>query len=166
MSKRNEVLISAFYAGYQVNTDGSVTSSIGNILKLKLNTSGNYKYYSFSYRFNNKTESVKVHRLQAYQKFGPKMFERGIQVRHLNGKPLDNSFDNIAIGTVSENQMDISEDSRMKRALHATSSNRVYNVKDVREFYKLEKSYTKTMEQFKISSKGTLHYILNKALEI
>ena len=34
-------------------------------------------------------------------------------------------------------------------------------VNRVREYYKKEGSYKKTMEKFGITSKGTLHYMLN-----
>lgn len=40
-----------------------------------------------------------IHRLQAYQKFGDKIYEDGIVVRYLNGDRYDNSYDNIGIGT-------------------------------------------------------------------
>lgn len=105
---------------------------------------------------------IKCHRLQAYQKYGDMLYGEGMMVRHLNGDSLDNSWGNIAIGTNSENQMDIPEQIRLFRARYASSFMQKHNHDDIISFYKENKSYKKTMEKFEISSKGTLHYILNK----
>lgn len=109
----------------------------------------------------NISTRLRAHRLQAYQKYGDKIFDKEIVVRHLNGNPLDNSWNNILIGTNKDNQMDIPKQIRVKRSLHATSFVRKYDKEEVKLFYKENKSYKKTMEKFNISSKGTLHYILN-----
>ena len=84
------------------------------------------------------------------------------EVRHVNADRGDFSWDNILIGTHSQNMMDIPEHIRLAKALHATSHVRKYDKGEVRKFYNGCKSYKKTMEQFDISSKGTLHFILNK----
>ena len=57
---------------------------------------------------------IKVHRLAAYQKFGDKLFEKGMQVRHLNGNKLDFSFENIELGTGKENCQDIPKEQRVR----------------------------------------------------
>lgn len=57
--------------------------------------------------------------------------------------------------------MDVPEQIRIKKALHATSFCRKYNKDEVRKFHSHSKPYIKTMNKFGISSKGTLHYILN-----
>ena len=111
-------------------------------------------------RINKIKKHIKAHRIQAFQKYGNKLFEEGIMVRHKNGNPLDNTWENIILGTNSDNQMDIPEQVRIKRAKHATSFVRKYNKEEVRKFHKKERSYKLTMEKFEISSKGTLNYIL------
>jgi hypothetical protein len=113
-------------------------------------------------KINGKTTKIYAHRLQAYKKFGDAMFEDGIMVRHLDGNPANNSWDNIEIGTQSDNMMDIDADIRLAKALHATSFARKHDKETIRAFYREHNSYKKTMEHFNISSKGTLHFILNK----
>lgn len=154
----NKVLI-AHSKGYKVTKEGKVIGIKGDELKLN-----NYKgYYRFNFRnLTNTVSYVSVHRLQAYQKFGDKMFEEGILVRHLDGNPANNSWDNIEIGTNSDNMMDIDADVRLARALHATSFTRKHDKETIRAYYAEHKSYKKTMEHFNITSKGTLHFILNK----
>lgn len=154
----NKVLI-AHSKGYEVTKEGKVIGVKGNELKLN-NHEG---YYRFNFRdLNGKATSVKVHRLQAYQKFGDEMFVEGIMVRHLDGDSTNNTWNNIAIGTNSDNMMDISAEVRLAKALHATSFSRKHDKEPIRAYYAEHKSYRKTMEEFNISSKGTLHFILNK----
>jgi hypothetical protein len=112
-------------------------------------------------RVNGVKRKIKAHRLQAYQKYGDKLYETGIIVRHFDGNSKNNSWDNILIGTQSQNMMDIPKQIRVKSALIATSYVRKYDKNKVKEFYEKEKSYKKTMEYFNISSTGTLHFILN-----
>jgi hypothetical protein len=45
--------------------------------------------------------NIAIHRLQAFQKYGV-LYEEGTVVRHLNGDPGSNAWDNIAIGTVRQ----------------------------------------------------------------
>lgn len=49
---------------------------------------------------------VYEHRLVALKKFGPKIFENKVVVRHINGDKLDNSPDNIMIGSQNDNIKD------------------------------------------------------------
>ena len=112
-------------------------------------------------RHNKRFITFSAHRLQAYQKYEESMYSKGIEVRHFNGDPLDNSWNNILIGTHQQNMMDIPEQVRIKKALHATSFVRKYDKEVVKKFYNNCKSYAKTMKEFNISSKGTLHFIIN-----
>ena len=88
----------AFDKGYRVDREGIVHGIKVEVLSAP---PGNKGYPRFSIHIGKKFKSVHVHRLQAYQKFGQAMFQEGIQVRHLNGNKLDNSWNNIAIGTAS-----------------------------------------------------------------
>ena len=59
--------------------------------------------------------------------------------------------------------MDKPKEDRLMYSLNATDKWRKYNASEVKEFYNICKSYKKTMEKFNMSSKGTLHFILNNA---
>ena len=83
-------------------------------------------------------------------------------MRHLNGNEMDNSWDNIGIGTHSDNMMDMPKEVRVAKAKHASSFLKKYNHENVRDFHQSAKSYKKTMEYFGIKSKSTLYSILNK----
>lgn len=156
-SSNKEKIMGAVIKGYYVDKDGNVYSP-----NKKLNPNTSNGYLEFGYRNkNNKIIKLKVHRLQAYQKYGEKVFEDGIVVRHLNGNRLDASYDNIAIGTCHDNNMDIPEEKRKEYAINATKHMIKHDFIKIREFYNKCKSYKETMKHFNISSKGTLHYILN-----
>lgn len=143
--------------GYMVTKEGDTLNPKGE----KIGSIDRQGYIKIAVRINGKRKVVNAHRLQAYQKFGNLIFENGIQVRHKNGIKTDNSYDNILIGTYSDNRNDIPSDIRMKSALKASSCNLKYNKSDVINFYNNNGgSYSKTMIEFGISSKGTLHYIL------
>ena len=152
-------VILAYKKGFRVTSEGAIVGSNGGFIKGYLHKNG---YVRISFRCNNKHINFLVHRLQAFQKFGLKMFDKGIEVRHLNGNPSDNSWDNIAIGTHSENMRDVPKHIRLEKSLHATSFVRKHDKNAIIKFHsENNSSYKLTMEAFNISSKGTLHYILN-----
>ena len=146
--------------GYTVNKEGNVIGVKGYKLRSSKDSNG---YLRLGIRdFNGKIQQLYVHRFVAYIKYGDSLFNTNIQVRHLNGDPCDNSWDNIAIGTPKENAMDKLPETRLRSAMIATSYVRKYDRLRVKEYYSKCKSYKKTMEHFGIGSKGTLHFILNK----
>ena len=156
-SKNNQYIIRAAEKGYKV-INGEVISPFSvKPLSLRPDTRG---YYRFKIKNDkNVSVSVNVHRLVAYQKYGDALFEEGIEVRHKDGNQVNNLDDNILIGTHSDNMMDKPKEQRIIDASHAK-----YPHKEIIEYYKKMKSYKKTMEKFKISSKGTLHFILKSSL--
>lgn len=118
------------------------------------------------------TESIQIrfHQIQAYQKFGEKMFEKGIVVRHLDGNPLNNHWDNIAIGTQSDNMLDIPKKIRKEMVLRATRANQnnIRSKKDRELIYKYlseGKTYRWIIDNTCATSLGTLSYMKNKSLE-
>jgi len=145
----------AYKRGYRITENGIFINPKGN----KIGSIDN-GYIKTNLRINKKGIKLKAHRLQAFQKYGQSLYLPGIMVRHYNSNSLDNSWNNILIGTNSENQMDIPKQVRIKRALYATSFIRKYNKEQVIKFHKIDKSYIKTMNRFNITSKGTLNYIL------
>ena len=161
MAKNNQNLVLlAVEKGYVVHKDGHVSSNKTENLKLKTHKQG---YKTFTIRVSKTQKmTLTVHRLQAYQKYGDKVFDENLEVRHLNGNPGDNSFDNIVLGTHQENMLDIDKETRRRMASNANKKYR--NVSEIREYYNDVKSYSKTMEHFGISSRGTLHFILHSSM--
>lgn len=159
MSISAKRLLFAVEKGYTINNDGILFNPDGQIVNGQIDNNG---YKKFSLRAPGLSNGeVAFHRLQAFQKYGNQIFEKGIVVRHFDSDKLNNSFSNILIGTHSENMMDIDPCIRLKRASHASSFIRKYDKNEVKAFYQKHRSYSKTMSKFKISSKGTLHFILN-----
>ena len=144
--------------GYRMDEKGIVnsnkTKNIGSIYK---------GYHHFSIKVEGKTRNIRSHRLLAYQKYGEEIYKPGIVVRHLDGNSTNNNASNIAIGTYSDNVMDMPKKVRMARALHATSFIKIHDHDKIRAFHRIHRSYKKTMETFDISSKGTLNFILKKS---
>lgn len=160
-SLNNIVVRKAFECGYRVGQDGFVISPMGTIKKTSTNHSG---YHTFSYRINIKTIKVFVHKLCAYQKYGELSFMCDC-IRHLDGNKSNNRPVNIEIGTFQENMLDIPVKLRKEHAKHASSYVTKYSescVKEIKEYHNKTKSYLLTMKKFGISSKGTLHFILNR----
>lgn len=161
LSDGNKSILIAYNRGYRVDESGSVAGLKVSRLSTNLSKDG---YLRYSIRGEDrKPLTIVVHRLQAYQKYGDKIFLTGIMVRHLNGNKLDNSFKNIAIGTNSDNQMDIPKEDRMKRSINGSTILRRFTdkqVEEIIEFHHNSKSYKETMIEFDISSKGSLWYIL------
>ena len=156
-------LIFAYKKGYRISKEGNVLSFTGEIIKPRINSNG---YFVFGFRTQEYgSRGVLVHQLQAYQKYGDKLFECDC-VRHLNGDKLNNYYDNILIGTSSDNQMDRSKEDRIRSATIASHSYKLkYNddeVIKIKKHHEMYKSYGKTMKVFGITSKGTLYFILNK----
>lgn len=146
--------------GYRISEAGIVMNPKGKVLKGTISNG----YLVFSIRGKEKSSlKMSFHRLQSFQKYGMLIYKDGVEVRHKNGDRRDNGWDNILIGTRSENQMDIPESIRISRSLYGASFIRKYKREDVIKFHRSNgNSYKKTMEEFGISSKGTLHFILNK----
>ena len=120
--KGNRGILISSQRGYKIDKDGSIINPKGNKINGYLGRNG---YPAFTIRVGERSEgdSIRVmsHRLQAYQKFGNTMFESGVQVRHLNGDPSDNSWDNIEIGTASQNMMDRPREVRVRLSRNAVS---------------------------------------------
>lgn len=148
-----------------VNKKGYFVDSLGNVfnknkrpIKLSKSNSG---YLSFNTRISfNRITRVFVHRLQAFQKFGDSIFNKGTHVRHLNGVSIDNSFENIGIGSQSDNMLDIPE---YKRIINA--SNPKFEHDKIIEDRNRGMRYSEIMKKHNIKSKGTLSFIINKSLK-
>lgn len=161
MNKQEEIIRLSKDKGYYVDKDGKLFNSSGKELSLTKNGKGD-GYLSFNIRVNgSKPTRSFIHKLQAYQKFGEEIFKEGIVVRHLDDISTNNSYDNILIGSQSDNMQDIPSERRI-----ITASNPTYDHKDVIESRKSGLTYQEIMVKFGIKSKGTISFILNKSLEI
>ena len=161
LSKSAKAIKQAVKKGYKI-IDGNVFYK-GQEVKKRINSSG---YYSFSIRcFNKERFVISIHRLMAYQKFGNKIFKKGIQVRHLDSNPLNNLDSNIAIGTPSQNNMDKPEKVRKDSAIKATSFIKTHNHADIIRLHNAGKSYKEIMALTNIKSKGTISFIINNSQE-
>jgi len=158
MNDKTKGLILAYEKGYKITEEGVLYNPNEKIIKGGINTNG-YKCFSVKIE-NNKVVKVTFHRFQAYFKFGDKLFKENIEVRHLNGEKLDNSWKNIEIGTHSENMNDIPKAKRLAKSIHASSFLKKYNYDDIINYYNIIKSYNLVMKHFNITSKGTLFWIL------
>ena len=113
---------------------------------------------------DNKVHHIAFHRMVAYAKYGDRMYDDNMLVRHLDGNPLNNSWDNIAIGTPHDNMMDIDKDLRVLRAAIGAQKYPYSMVQEIRDLRTQGWSHSKLMNKFGISSKGTLSYLVNKRM--
>lgn len=156
MTKESRVLKEFFKLGYDINKNGVVTNPKGKIVK----GCGNPIYLKIGLRILEfKSFSLKIHRIQAYKKYGNKIFEEGIKIRHLNNIPTDNSWDNILTGTHSDNMMDIPKEKRRQMA-----SNPRHNHSAIIKDYNNGMTYKQLMQKYNVSSKGTISFIIKKSL--
>jgi hypothetical protein len=64
-------------------------------------------YKQLSLKFGKNARSIFFHALLAYQLYGEEYFKKGIVARHLDGDSLNNSENNIVLGTMKDNILDI-----------------------------------------------------------
>lgn len=112
-TKYANAIVSFHDLGYYVTRDGDLINPKGKKLKGTVNNAG---YRMSGNILNGKHQKFFVHQMQAYQKFGKKALQKGMQVRHLNGNCLDNSWNNIELGTAADNASDIPQHVRKRRA--------------------------------------------------
>lgn len=161
-SKLKLAIKEAFYRGYRVNEEGKLISSNNRIRKPCIGKEG---YPLFNIRIKGKSQTIPVHRLCAFQKYGEISFSCDC-IRHLDGNKLNSLPDNIELGTFIENQLDKPKSERIRAATIASHSFAMKwdenDVAKIKAHYNLFKSYKKTMKTFGIASKGSLHYIIHK----
>ncbi len=159
LSQASKSLFIAVENGFYSDKFGNVYSPKGN----KLNGSKNrHGYIRFSFRCKiGLRHTVMVHQFIAFKKYGHDIFETQC-VRHLDGIKSHNFDSNILIGSFSDNQKDMSEDSIQLKREKISQSTRKYDRKKVIDFYNKIKSYNHTMNHFNIKSTATLWRIINE----
>lgn len=161
VSISNELVRHVVKNGYRVDRFGNVYNTKGILRSCNKDKHG---YNRFTIKYEGKCRSVYVHKVVAYQKFGEEAFKKGQQVRHLNGKQDDCSYENISIGTPSENIYDINVDVRKKKALKAAKSLRKFSDSDIKRIRSLRGqglTLSKIAEEFD-TVKSTIFYIVKK----
>jgi len=144
--------------GYRVLTDGTCVGVKNQPLRPSIREG----YRKVAVSINGRKYPLKVSRLQAFQKFGDAIFNPAAVVRHLDGNSLNDSEENIGIGTQAENMQDIPKSVRVANALRDTK--RRHDHRAIIEAYRATPSYRLTCEKFGIC-KAVLHFILNKSFE-
>lgn len=161
LSKGNRIILDIVEKGYYITRDGKAVGPTG-IQLIDISDRGYNRINATSK--NGERFRISAHRLQAYQKYGDRIFESGIHVRHLDGNSLNNSYDNIAIGTQSDNMMDQPKEIRKSRAKHAASYSKSLSDEEVRSLRLDRKegmSYKQLMYKYKIV-KSTVSFIVNR----
>lgn len=160
----------AYEYGYRSDRLGNIIAPGGTIKKLRKESGPRRGYYTFSIGLRaadrkSRARNVRVHKFVAFEKFGEKSFEAGVHVRHLNGNPLDNSWDNIEIGTAHENIMDRDPNKRLEHSRKASSALRRMPDKDVLKVLLRRAqgaSYSDLTKEFGLSG-SHLSYLFNKS---
>lgn len=150
--------------GVTIDKDGRVFNKDG----IELNGRIKCGYKTIALRVNGKKSDVKVHRYQAYMKYGDKLYENGIVVRHLNNNKLDNSWDNIAIGSYKDNSMDNPLEERLKYAIKASKAANKYTkefVEKIRKEYSDGLTYKDIIDKYNLP-KSSLSYIINNSYKV
>jgi len=158
MSCRTRLLF-AIRKGYRVLPDGSVVAPSGKLRK----TGNKNGYRSFCVNADGEYGYVLVHRLLAWQKYGDRIFEAGIEVRHKDGDPSNNNWDNILIGTHSQNMMDVPEQQRLEKAAKAAKARRKLTeaqAAQLRQDRESGMTYKQLMAKYGISKAG-VSYVVN-----
>lgn len=160
MNNIKDILFVAKSKGYYTDKNGNVYSS-----KKKIALRKTQERYNFTIRYYGQRVTIAVHKFVAYLKYGDKIFNDGIEVRHLDSNSLNNTWDNIAIGTHSENMMDMSKNNRIKKAIKAAKKIRKFSDVEVQQILKdrgLGMTYDNLCLKYN-TSKSTLNYFFNKA---
>lgn len=135
----DEAMLDAMKRGLRIEKDGTVIGIRGLpiacslMCRSKKDRSNARRYLTYGYRAGIHKSQIYIHRLQAYTKFGNALFEDGVKTRHGEGGHLDNSWDNINIGTHAANMQDIP----VKKRRSAQSKRKKLSDDQVREVLKL-----------------------------
>lgn len=107
-SKTNEFVRIAYQRGFTVDKTGQVYNPKGKPVKGTIKKSKSYRIRNFGVSPPGNgyiTYPVPTHKFVAYMKYGEEAFKAEC-VRHYNDNSLDNSWDNILLGTNYDNHLD------------------------------------------------------------
>ena len=124
----NRAMIDAFNRGYRLTASGGVIGVRGRLLRLG---QAKFGYYQFGVQFEGRPRTILVHRFVAYCKYGDALFSAEC-VRHLDGDPTNNSWDNIVIGSVQDNSNDRLDGAKLRWRSNVSRSRRLLTPDQVR----------------------------------
>lgn len=112
LSKTQQLIVLAYNKGYRI-IDGRCHTPKGKILKGSIKQHP-IPYYQLSLNSKEVTKitgstntfGITYHALLAYQLYKEDYFKDGMVARHKNGNSLDNSDENIILGTQKDNKLD------------------------------------------------------------
>lgn len=164
MTQNSLAVIDAIQRGFSVNLEGIVFRPDGEVQKLCLPSAPDNQYYTFPISFNGGRVHVRVHRMVAFLKFGEAALLPGVHARHLDGDSLNNQWDNIAIGSQSQNMMDRTPSARSD---HARSASRSRSLPDstwceIEQRHREGMSFKAIRAEYGIAL-GTLSYRLSRS---
>lgn len=146
----------AITVGYSISACGIVSKN-GKKIKCRKDRNG----YSI---FTLNSRPILVHQLQAFTLFGSKVLEFSA-IRHLNGDKDNNSISNIALGSNSDNQLDIPKNVRLNSSKAASAKRRRFTEDELTNIKRDRlngMSYKQLCTKYN-TSKGTLSYMFNKS---
>lgn len=117
LSKKNQAIIEADQRGYHCDSEGRLYNPQGVAISGFID--GGYR--AFSIRIDGHSQNILLHRFIAFQLRGDLAFTDGIVVRHLDNDKLNNRWENLELGSVRENYLDLPKQDRIKRARHAAN---------------------------------------------
>lgn len=164
-TKNSRAIETAAQKGYTVTKEGQVVSPLGKVRKLiKHGRVDKPPYYRFNIGVENgKSYPVAVHRLVAHLKCGEASLEEEIHVRHLDGNSLNNSWDNIAIGTASDNMMDVPKEVRVKNASSANQKFTPEEIQAWRQDHQSGLGYKKLRKKYGVGLSTLSYYLSDNA---
>lgn len=140
LSKGKRAILYAVSKGYKVNEAGEILNPEGKKLKGGITNTG-YLHIKVA------VGHILIHQLVAYQKYGDEyLYDERLVVRHLDGSPLNNSIENISIGTQKENMLDVPKEIRINKAKKANSGEALRKKKET--FEKIKHSQGKNNSQY------------------
>ena len=160
--KLKKVLEWAINNGWEIDDSGQITNPKGEIKKGSL-TYGYLKVGIKIPELEISSYALKIHKFQAYKKYGEEIFQPGIVVRHLNGNKTDNSWENIIIGTQSDNMMDRNESDRIKHSKERRKYSQEVKFQLIRE-REGGKSYGQISKEYSIPLQTVKDIIKNTCL--
>lgn len=163
ISKNKLAAIEAFRRGYRC-VDNQVIGLRGYPMKLyhRPKSDGVQAVYkNFTLSVGSESLKVYAHHLVAWEKFGDDFLAEGIHVRHLDGDLFNNSHENIAIGTASQNQMDRPAADRRRVSSMANKKHSDFMLNQIKEDHASGLSYKAISLKYGIP-KSTASYYLSK----
>lgn len=156
----------AYEKGYRATKRGEIIGTSGKTLKLQTHASGElYFGVRAPKELGRKMWHCKVHRFIGYIKFGGRIYEDDILVRHPNNDMEDNRWENIELGTRSVKQHDFSPEERHNFAANAGRSKSNMTMEKARKMRELHKQgipYSKLMKKFGISKTSVSDIVNNR----